>query len=253
VAVQQIEQSISNPPPLIATGTKSQAGNSVSGQYTLTREGDIAQTNLQRKENGNLPPLAENATLDEIATLRLEDMFKNQYFAHVSPASSSALMVAKRVGDNYIALGENLAMGDFEGDSGVVNAWMHSPGHRANILNTHYTEIGVAVGEGMFQGEDTWIAVQIFDRPASDCPLPDASLKTTLDASQTELSEMQARLQTQQSEMNAMEPQYGPDYNQAVDAYNALVAQYDALASQEKSEVAQYNAEVGAYNKCIEE
>ena len=249
----RMDQGISNPPPLIARRPKSQAGTSVIGQYTLTREGDVAQTNLQRQENGNLPPLARNRTLDEIATLRLDDMFKNQYFAHVSPASSSALTVAKRVGDNYIALGENLALGDFEGDSGVVDAWMHSPGHRANILNTHYTEIGVAVGGGMLLGEDGWLAVQVFGRPASDCPIPDASLKSTLNTSQTELSQMQTRLQTLQSEMNAMQPQNGPDYNQAVDAYNALAAQYNALVSQMKSETARYNAEVGAYNECIKE
>lgn len=153
-AAQKLAQTFSAPSPLVATGTPQSA-------YTLTRAGIIAETNIQRAVNGNLPPLAEDTTLDDIAQIRLDDMFTKQYFAHISPSSSSAVTVAQAVGYDYIALGENLALGNFPGDAGVVTAWMNSPGHRANILDVHYTNIGVAAREGNFQGENVWIAVQI--------------------------------------------------------------------------------------------
>jgi uncharacterized protein YkwD len=270
VAVKNIQERFSAPPPLRATaspglhsaGTSTinrQPGQPSGNAYTLTRAGVIVDTNVQRAENGGanggLKPLAENTTLDEIAALRLQDMFAKQYFAHVSPSSASAQTVASSVGYDYLAIGENLALGDFNGDSGVVTAWMNSSGHRANILNTHYTQIGVVVREGIFEGEDTWLAVQIFGRPASDCPEPDAGLKSTIDAAQAQLSQVGAQLQTMRAQIEAMSPQrvnYGKVYNQAVDSYNAEVGQYNTLVAQMKSQVAQYNVEAEAFNKCIE-
>ena len=54
---------------------------------------------------------------------------------------------------------------------------MNSPGHRANILNGKFTQIGVAVGRGTFEDHEVWIGVQVFARPLSDCPQPNAALK----------------------------------------------------------------------------
>jgi hypothetical protein len=247
-ATKQIVTDISNPPPLVVKGAPVGAN---PGEYVLTRAGVVSETNVQRKENGNLPALTENAQLDTIALFRLQDMFAKQYFAHVSPSSSSAVTVAKTVGYQYIALGENLALGNFKGDNGVLVAWMGSPGHRANILNTHYTEIGVAVKEGIFDGEDTWIAVQIFGRPASDCPQPDPALKATIDARQVQITAMLATLQEQKANLTTMQQDNYPGYNDAVTAYNNLVEQYNALVGQQKQDVGQYNALVAIYDQCI--
>jgi uncharacterized protein YkwD len=246
----------SAPAPLIATSTITSAA---PAQYTLTRAGVIADTNEQRAGNGNLPPLAENATLDEVATLRLQDMFAKQYFAHISPpdasgATSSAITVAQSLGYSYIALGENLALGNFVGDQGVVTAWMGSPGHRANILDTNYTQIGVAVGDGVFQGQKAWIAVQVFGRPASDCPAPDVSLKATIDAAQAQIATLGSQIQTDKVQIDAAQSEGATNttaYDQEVSAYNALVGQYNALNTQTQTEIAQYNMEANAYNKCI--
>lgn len=216
----------------------------------LTRAGVVADTNEQRQQN-NLPALKENATLDAIATLRLDDMFEHQYFAHVSPTGASAETVASSVGYLHLALGENLAEGIFAGDAGVVGAWMNSPGHRANILNTHYDQIGVAVREGTFQGKDAWIAVQIFGRPASDCPAPSAAVKSAIDIAETQLTEMDAELQAQRAEVDAMEPKSGSAYNQSVQQYNAMVGRYNDLIAQTKAEIGEYNAEVGSFNQCL--
>lgn len=228
--------------------------NTSKAKAKLTSAGVIANTNAQRAANGNLPALVESPTLDDIAVLRLDDMFENQYFAHVdSSTGQSAETVASSVGYQHLALGENLAEGIFAGDAGVVTAWMNSPGHRANILNTHYDQIGVAVREGTFQGKDAWIAVQIFGRPASDCPAPDANLEVTITVAESQLSTMNTQLQSEKADIEATQPQSGSAYNAKVEQYNALAGQYNDLSNQTKTEIAQYNAEVDAFNQCLAE
>jgi uncharacterized protein YkwD len=220
---------------------------------TLTVAGVITETNDQRAANGDLSSLAENVTLDAIATLRLDDMFTKQYFAHVGPQGESAISVASSVGYAHLALGENLALGNYAGDAGVVTAWMNSAGHRANILDTHYTQIGVAVREGMFEGQETWLAVQIFGRPASDCTAPNATLESSINISEQEIASTSAELADDKTAIDAMSPQSGPAYNAQVEDYNNLAAQYNALAAETKTAVASYDAQVTAFNQCLGE
>lgn len=220
---------------------------------TLTIAGIILDTNTARAQNGNLPPLAENSTLDDIATLRIDDMFSQQYFAHVGPQGESAVTVASSVGYSYLALGENLALGVYAGDAGVVNAWMGSAGHRANILDIHYTQIGVAVQEGTFQGKSTWIAVQVFGRPSSDCPAPDANLQTSIQLSENQITAMASELASDKAAIDAMNPQSGPTYNEQVEDYNNLAAGYNNLAAETKNAIVAYNSQVDAFNTCLAE
>lgn len=248
-AVQKLQKNVSTPPPLVATGTPSR-GN--TGQYALTREGIIAETNFKRRTVDNLPPLTESALLDKIAAARLADMAAKQYFSHFSPSGSNAETVAQADGYAYIALGENLALGDFAGDAGVVGAWMGSPGHRANILNIHYTQIGVAAQNIIFDGDSSWLAVQVFGRPASDCPAPSVSAKSSLDAAETELSDMAGVLKSQQAALEAMTPGSAA-YNAAISAYNTLAGQYNALLTTTRENADSYNAAVAAYNACLEQ
>lgn len=264
VIAPEQEKPISKPPPLRAKEVVAPAPSPTSpapapaptsapssDKYVLTRAGILARTNIERAENGGLSPLAGNAVLDAIAIGRLEDMFAKQYFAHVAPDGGKAETVAKTVGYEFIALGENLALGNYEGDRGVVTAWMESPGHRANILNDGYTELGIAARKGMFEGHDTWLAVQIFARPASDCPAPDKTLKVEIETEQTTLDGMEDELNARKAEMEAMQPKRGPAYNQKVDEYNALVEQYNALIAEIKAGIAEYNAMVSSFNACI--
>ncbi len=233
--------------------TSTQPWRVTAKQAVLTPGGIIADTNAARAANGGLPALKEEATLDDIATLRLDDLFAHQYFAHVDPQTGeSALTVASSVGYNHIALGENLAEGFFEGDKGVLDAWMASPGHRANILDTHYTEIGVAAREGLMNGRQTWIAVQVFGKPTSACPpAPDTELAAAIANAESALTQMSDSLAQSKASIEAMQPKSGDAYNAKVSQYNALVSQYNALATQTKTEVAQYNGEVEAYNACL--
>src|SRR5262249_8345343 len=123
-------------------------GGDASANVTLTQAGVIKWTNIQRQENGALPALTVNAKLNESAQLKLKDMFAKQYFEHVSPSGVGPDGLANEVGYAYASIGENLALGNFADDRALVQAWMDSPGHRANILGKSYREIGVAVGKG---------------------------------------------------------------------------------------------------------
>jgi uncharacterized protein YkwD len=127
----------------------------------------IACTNRARQETSGMPPLSENLSLNEIAKQRLDDMLRKQYFAHVSPSGDSAPEVAQRTGYAYKYLGENIVMGHFASVDKMVQTWMQSPSHRKNILTDKCSEIGVAVGKGVMDGDEVWVGVQIFGQPAA--------------------------------------------------------------------------------------
>jgi len=238
---KEIEKQISTPPPLRATEEDPQSH--------LTSEGVIQWTNIQRLKYGLLP-LKENEKLDTSAEKKVKDMFNNQYFAHNSPTGVGVGDLAKDVGYNFIAIGENLALGNFKDDETLVQAWMDSPGHRENILNTKYQEIGVAVVKGQFEGRTTWLAVQHFGLPLSACPQPDESLKAEIKANDYEIQTLQANLKNLEIKIQSMGPRYREEYNQKIKEYNALINQYNNLAAENENLVNKYNIQVKAYNKC---
>ena len=130
--------------------------------YVATRGGIIKETNKIRQKNG-LPPLVENQLLNQIANERLEDMFKYQYVAHVSPSGEKYSTIAQRIGYHYKKLAENIAsIGDSATDAEFLSGWMQSPGHRSAILDNEVREIGVAVRNGHFKYGVSTIGVQIF-------------------------------------------------------------------------------------------
>ena len=93
-----------------------------------------------------LSELTLNEDLSAIARLKSEDMRDNHYFSHNSPTFGSPFEMMKHFGINYRTAGENIAMGQ-KTPQEVVNGWMNSDGHRANILNGSFTEIGVGYAE----------------------------------------------------------------------------------------------------------
>jgi uncharacterized protein YkwD len=128
----------------------------------VTRDGIITETNRARQENG-LPSVSENDLLNRIAAERLDDMFRKQYFAHISPTGEGEADIAQRIGYRYRRLSENIAsIGPYATDQKFMNGWMQSPGHRRNILDSEVQEIGVAVRKGFFRGSEAWVGVQIF-------------------------------------------------------------------------------------------
>jgi hypothetical protein len=132
---------------------------------TITTNRIIQLTNNQREKAG-LPDLTVNAKLTAAAQLKGEDMLAHQYFEHISPTGVTPWFWMAKEGYTYQVAGENLAI-DFTQAEDVVSAWMASPSHRANILRTDYTETGVAVVTGEFEGHTSTIVVHEFGKPAN--------------------------------------------------------------------------------------
>ena len=108
----------------------------------LSYENEVIRlVNEIRAQNG-LKPLTANWELSRIARYKSEDMSNNRYFSHTSPTYGTPFQMIKAFGLSYRSAGENIAYG-YGTPAAVVNGWMNSSGHRANILNASYTQIGV--------------------------------------------------------------------------------------------------------------
>lgn len=105
----------------------------------------IRLVNEIRVKNG-LSTLKENWELSRVARYKSQDMKDNNYFSHTSPVYGSPFNMIKNFGISFRSAAENIAKGQSTPQA-VVNSWMNSSGHRANILNSSYTEIGVGYVE----------------------------------------------------------------------------------------------------------
>ncbi len=101
----------------------------------------------QERAKFGLSPLAYDGGLSQVARLKSEDMRDKKYFSHTSPTYGSPFEMMKQFGISYRTAGENIAAGQTTPEQ-VVKAWMDSSGHRANILNSQYTQIGVGYAKG---------------------------------------------------------------------------------------------------------
>lgn len=108
----------------------------------LNYESEVVRlVNGYRAQYG-LKPLTMNWELSRVARYKSEDMYANRYFSHTSPTYGSPFDMMRAFGLSYRSAGENIAYGQ-RTPAAVVNAWMNSSGHRANILSSSYTQIGV--------------------------------------------------------------------------------------------------------------
>lgn len=128
----------------------------------------IELTNQARLEVG-LKPLAPNHKLTQAAYRKAQDMLSRGYFAHTNPDGKPFYQWVEEESYNYLYAGENLAI-DFSTSEGVTAAWLGSPSHRANIVNEHYTEIGIVALRGEWQGRETTVVVQNFGAILQDSP-----------------------------------------------------------------------------------
>ena len=216
----------------------------------LTSAKVIAQTNVQRYDNGQLPPLVENANLNAAARAKAEDILKNQYFEHVSLSGVDPGQLVKSFGYEYIVSGENLILGNFADEKEVVQDWMDSPGHRANILNDRFTDIGVAMVKGTYQGRTVWVGVQEFGLPIGACQSPDAALKIEIDDNKNQLNEMSLQIESKRQEIENTSRR-DPKYNTLINQYNQLVEKYNSLANTTKNLISQYNIQLNNFNQCV--
>lgn len=116
----------------------------------LSYEKEVVRlVNEIRRENG-LKELTYDWELSRVARYKSQDMRDNKYFSHTSPVYGSPFQMMKSFGITYRSAGENIAKGQATPQA-VVNAWMNSSGHRANILNSSFTHIGVGyVADGRY-------------------------------------------------------------------------------------------------------
>lgn len=120
----------------------------------------VRLVNIERAKTG-LPALVSNWQAARVARYKADDMLKNNYFSHISPTYGSPFDMMGKFGLQFSAAGENIAEGQ-RSPQEVMNAWMNSPGHRANILSPAYTQIGVGAAKASNGG---LIWVQEFLKP----------------------------------------------------------------------------------------
>jgi len=113
----------------------------------ITPENIVSAVNKER-EVRNIQPLKVNSKLQNAAGNKSTDMIVRNYFEHYAYSLTPWQFIANQNYD-YSVAGENLAMG-FSSSEGVVNAWMNSPAHRANLLNSEFEEVGVGVVKGEY-------------------------------------------------------------------------------------------------------
>lgn len=157
----------------------------------------VELTNGERAEEG-LGTLSHSDTLTRAAEAKARDMAAKGYFAHVSPDGTTPWKWMADVGYTFVYAGENLAI-DFDESPDVVRAWMASPSHRANIVGTQFSEIGVAVVDGVYEGRPATFVVQMFGTPrpgASASATAEPSVASALPLSTFEIDAEQVALAT---------------------------------------------------------
>lgn len=130
------------------TNQNSSNDNIQEGSDTSDERGESTQAqevlklvNSERAKQG-LKPLKLSSELTSIANTKAKDMANNNYFSHQSPTYGSPFQMLQKFGVSYKTAGENIAAGQNSAQQ-VMQDWMNSSGHRANILNANYTELGV--------------------------------------------------------------------------------------------------------------
>ena len=149
----------------IYSGSTNSGGNqntnqSSGGNSTADLSNDEKEVfnliNTQRTNNG-LPALKVSSEVQKVARIKAQDMIDNNYFSHTSPTYGSPFDMLKSFKVSYNSAGENIAGNS--SNSGAVNAWMNSAGHKANILNSSFNYTGIGVVSSPKYGK---IFVQMF-------------------------------------------------------------------------------------------
>lgn len=124
-------------------------------------ENEVARLVNVERANRGLQTLTINWQLSRVARYKSQDMINKNYFSHTSPTYGSPFQMMEDFGLHFSAAGENIAYGQRTAQE-VMNAWMNSPGHRANILSPSYTEIGVGAAK---KADGTLYWTQMFMKP----------------------------------------------------------------------------------------
>ena len=134
-----------------------------AGEGNLTSETVVTVLNQDREHYG-LSPLSTNAKLELAAQAKARHILSNDYFAHISPNGVQPWDFLKAAGIRYEFAGENLAI-NYTNPYDLEEDFLDSDSHRENLLSPIFSDIGVAVVSGTFQGKPAIITVQMFAKP----------------------------------------------------------------------------------------
>jgi hypothetical protein len=144
----------------------------VLGYATNISVGDVHTLSNAQRSSAGVPNLSLNATLNQAAVNKANHMFANDYWAHTAPDGTIPWSFINGAGYSYSFAGENLAK-NFMTSSGVVNGWMNSPGHRDNVLNDRFVDVGYGVVNGVLQGQEVTLVVALYAAPVTIAQAPD--------------------------------------------------------------------------------
>ena len=247
VVVKEDDRKVITPGPLEIKNLQN-IGNANSGSITLS--GVIDRTNYEREQN-SLAGLVESTQLDVSAQTKANDILARQYFEHISPDGKNVSDLVTVAGYSYVRVGENLALGNFKDNVDVLTAWMNSPGHRANILDKSYQDIGVGVAYGTYQGEQVVVVVQHFGRPRSSCPDVNDQIKNSVQDLQIQIKSLAASLEVLKNNIDTARSNGEYVDNTIIDAYNGAVVRYEAMVANSNNLRDTYNSQVKAFNSCL--
>ncbi len=141
----------------------------ILGYASQISPAEIVRLTNERRAQTGAPAVKLDTQLSAAAAQKAADMFAKNYWAHVSPSGTQPWFFITSAGYSYRFAGENLAR-DFSDPASVVAAWMNSPTHKDNLLNSRYQDIGVAVVDGTLDGRETTLVVQMFGARLAAAP-----------------------------------------------------------------------------------
>ena len=229
---------------------------------------DIVKLTNEYRITLGLPPLRENFQLTHAAEYRANDMIRNSYYAHVNPVTGENPGDAiKQANYQFKSYAENIAMGNWQSNGHIVDGWINSPGHRANIVNPDIREIGVAIVKDNttpLGRPSVYYGVQLFASPMPDCSQPSKADKALLQDMQRKNDDIWRRVDDRRREIEALKNRIDcetnmatrnrliTDYNRQVDSFNSLAAEAKGMQDSLKLVVQSYNNKINEYNTCMQ-
>lgn len=233
------------------SGTLKKFEDKLSGEEILTRSGILSIVNTERISR-NLSTMSLNQSLNESATIKAKDILANQYFAHTAPNGTTVDDLVEDTGYQYLKVGENLALGEFVSDSDVMKAWMASPGHKANILDAQFDELGVGIQKGVYEGATVYVVVQHFGRPTSDCPSIDKTILVTYESVKQKVLDTENELKAIKATVDEGRAN-GQLMNEEAEAFNELNTKYKNYFNELNQIRNTYNLQVQTFNSCLDQ
>ncbi|MBX4198757.1 hypothetical protein KW800_00545 [Candidatus Parcubacteria bacterium] len=131
--------------------------------------------NIERAKAG-LSAVTMNTKLSQAAQMKADDMLSQGYFEHIGPDGKDPWSWYAKVGYDWSWAGEILAMNtNTESDTAIIEAWMQSPAHKAIIMDSRYTETGIGMAVGIYQGKSTLFVAEEFGVPKASAIAPESA------------------------------------------------------------------------------